>query len=374
MDKKDYYDVLGVDKNADDRQIKSAFRKLAKQYHPDVNKESDAEGKFKEAQEAYAVLSDSQKRKQYDQFGHAAFNNNGGGYGGFNGGGGSAFGDFDFSDIFGDIFGGAFGGGSSRGRNANAPRKGSDMEMNMTVTFDEAAFGTEKEITLNLDVECDDCGGKGGHGEETCSECHGSGTVTVEQRSMLGTFLTKTTCPHCHGKGKTYKETCSTCHGNGRVKKPTDIKVSIPAGIATGHSLRLQGKGGAGFNGGPNGDLYINFRVKDHAIFNREEDDIYLELPVNIVDATLGTKVEIPTLYGKVELNIPAGTQPGDKHRLKGKGIENIYSKRKGNMYVIVKVEIPKKLNKEQKKIFESLSKTKFGKKNIFDKFKDYMQ
>lgn len=369
MNKRDYYEVLGVSKNASEAEIKSAFRKLAKKYHPDVNKEPDAAEKFKEAQEAYAVLSDESKRRQYDQYGHAAFDS-------MNGGAGFDFSDFDFGDIFEGLFGSGFGGfgfGGSRSRGAqNRARKGADKLMRINLTFEEAAFGTKKDIKLDISDKCDECNGKGGKGEKKCSTCHGSGTVTTEQRTILGSFMTKSTCPHCAGKGVTYDTTCSKCRGKGTIKKNTTIEVKIPAGVDTGNQLRLAGKGDAGLNGGPNGDLYLEFQVKDHPIFLRDDNDIYLELPITITDAVLGCKKEIPTLYGNVKLVIPSGSQSGDKHRIKGKGIEDVHSGSKGNMYVILKVVIPNKLDRHQKKYFEELSNTNLE-TNEFKKIKEYL-
>lgn len=366
MNKRDYYEVLGVSKQASEAEIKSAFRKLAKKYHPDVSKEPDAAEKFKEAQEAYAVLSDSSKRSQYDQFGHAAFDQMGG-----SGAGGFDFSDFDFSDIFGDIFGGGFGfGGSSSSTRA---RRGSDTLVRINLTFEEAVFGCKKDVEIDTMVECDSCHGKGGHDEKTCSTCHGSGQVTSEQRTIFGAFATRTTCPTCHGKGVTYDKTCNKCHGNGRVRENKTVEVKIPAGVDTGNKLRLNGKGEAGSNGGPNGDLYLEFRVKEHPLFERDENDIYLKLPITITDAVLGCKKDVPTLNGNIKLSIPAGSKTNDKHRLKGKGIADPQTGRKGDMYVIVDIHIPKKLSKEQKKLFESLSKTKLDDSDKFDKIRKYL-
>ena len=351
MNKRDYYEVLGVSKTATQDEIKSAFRKLAKKYHPDVSKEPDAEEKFKEAQEAYAVLSDENKRKQYDQFGHSAFTNAQGGFSGFEG--------FDFgsmSDIFDDILGGmGFGFSSRRGGSSRATR-GNDLLKSMTITFEEAVFGCKKDIKLDLEDTCSECDGKGGFGEKTCSECHGSGTITSEQRTIFGSFLTKTTCPHCQGSGKSFEKTCSSCRGTGRVRKNKTIEVNIPAGVDTGNRLRLAGKGEAGSNGGRSGDLYIEFNVKKHEIYERVDDDIYLELPISIPEAVLGCKKEIPTLYGKVDLTIPAGTQSGAKLKLRSKGVANVNTERKGDMFVIVKIVIPTKLSRDEKKAFEHLN------------------
>ena len=366
MNKRDYYEVLGVDKNASETDIKSAFRKLAKKYHPDVSKEENAAEKFKEAQEAYAVLSDPQKRKQYDQFGHNAFNTNGGGFSGFDG--------FDFgnmSDIFEDLFGGmGFSTGRTR-KNSNSPRKGSDVLYRITIDFDEAVYGTKKDIKIDVEENCSECHGTGGFNAKTCSECHGSGTVTSEQRTMFGSFLTKTTCPYCHGEGTTYEKKCSDCGGPGKVTNRKTITITVPAGIDTDNRLRVAGKGAAGINGGPNGDLYVEFTVRDHDFFERDEDDIYFELPLTITEAVLGTKKEVPTLYGNVDLVIPSGTQSGDKMRLRSKGVENVNTKRKGDMYVITKVIIPEILTKEQKKLFEQLDKTPLDNSKEFKTYKN---
>lgn len=367
MNKRDYYEILGVSKSASQDEIKSAFRQLAKKYHPDVSKEPDAAEKFKECQEAYAVLSDEQKRAQYDQYGHAAFEGGAGGAGGFD------FGGFDFSDIFSDLFGGGFGfGGGSRG-GANRAESGRDTLMHMSLTFEEAVFGTTKEININTTETCDDCDGKGGHGESVCDRCHGSGTVISEQRTMFGVFQTRTTCDRCHGKGKSYDTTCSTCKGKGVVKVNKDIKVRIPAGVDDGNRLRVPGKGEAGRNGGPNGDIYLEFTVKSHPLYQREGEDIFVTLPLTIPEAVLGCKKEVPTLYGNVKMVIPAGSSTGDKHRIKGKGVENPNNKRKGDMYVILKVLVPKKISKEQKKLFEALADTSLGDASEIKEFKKYI-
>lgn len=366
MNKRDYYEVLGVDKNASEAEIKSAFRRLAKKYHPDVSKEPDAAEKFKEAQEAYAVLSDSSKRSQYDQFGHAAFQGGAGGAGGFD------FGDFDFSDIFEDLFGGSFGFGSSR-RNTNRARRGEDSLMRMNLTFAEAVFGCTKDIKLDVSEECSECHGKGGHGESTCSTCNGRGVETVDQRTMFGIFQSRTTCHTCGGSGHTFESKCSKCHGNGTVRVNKTLEVKVPAGVDTGVRLRLQGKGGAGINGGANGDVYLEFVVKEHPLFIRDDKDIYLNLPITITEAVLGCKKEIPTLTGKVKLSIPAGSESGDKHRLKGKGIDSINGHSKGDMYVILDIIIPKKISKDQKKLFESLDKTNLDPSNEFSKIEKFL-
>lgn len=367
MNKRDYYEVLGVDKSASQADIKSAFRRLAKKYHPDVSKEENAEEKFKEVQEAYAVLSDENRRKQYDQFGHAAFDQNGGGAGGF---GGFDFSDFDFGDIFDNIFGGGFGFGSSSRSRSRASR-GSDRLLRIKLSFEEAVYGCSKDITIDVNDSCPECDGKGGFHEEVCSTCHGSGTVTSEQRTILGSFMSKTTCPHCKGLGKSYKETCRKCSGTGHIKERKTISVTVPKGVDNGNRLRISGKGEAGTNGGPNGDLYLEFVVDAHKFYERDENDIYLELPLTIVEATLGCKKEIPTVQGNVTLTIPAGSENGDKHRLRGKGIINDSTRRTGDMYVILNVKTPQKLSREQKKIFEALANTDLSDSDIknFEKF-----
>lgn len=366
MNKRDYYEILGVSKTASEAEIKSAFRKLAKKYHPDVSKEPNAAEKFKEAQEAYAVLSDATQRQKYDQFGHAAFEQ--GGSGGFD------FSGFDFSDIFSDLFGGGFGfssfGGRERGSRA---RKGSDRLVGMDLTFEEAAFGTKKTIHLNIDTACEECKGLGGKGEKKCSACGGSGTMTKEQSTLFGTFMTRTTCSTCGGTGHTYEEKCSKCRGTGKIRENKELEVKIPAGVDTGNRLRLAGKGEAGENGGPSGDIYIEFHVGKHALFERDDSDIYLELPITITDAVLGAKVDVPTLFGPVKLSIPAGSKTGDKHRLKGKGLDSPNSSRKGDMYVILDIQVPTKLSKEQKKLFEALKDTKLDDTGAFKTIQKYL-
>lgn len=364
MAKRDYYEILGVNKTATDAEIKSAFRKLAKEYHPDVSKDPNAEEKFKEIQEAYAVLSDQTKRSQYDQFGHDAFSNNGGGFQG----GGFDFNGFDFGDIFSDIFGSSFGFGGNTGY-SNRRRKGEDIAMKIHLSFEEAAFGTEKTIKLDVDEECSSCHGQGGTGEKRCDKCHGSGTVTTEQRTILGTYLTKTTCPTCNGKGYTYDNTCSKCRGKGRIKTNKELVVKIPAGVDEESQLRLVGKGEAGLNGGPNGDVYIGFNIDKSPLFDRDEDDIYLELPITISEAILGVKKEVPTLYGTVILTIPAGTQSGAKLLLKDKGIANVSNKRKGSMYVVINVVIPNRIDRKQKELIEELARTNLENHDAFNKY-----
>ena len=367
MNKKDYYEVLGVSKTATDAEIKSAFRKLAKQYHPDISKEANAEEKFKEIQEAYAVLSDPNKRKQYDQFGHAAFE--GGAGGGFSGFDFSGF-DVDLDDILGSMFGSGFG-FSNRGGRRNTRTRGDDVLYHMDLSFDEAVFGCEKDIKVDTSVPCPDCNGLGGHDEMTCDVCHGSGTITSEQRSILGAFVTKTTCSNCHGTGKTFKRRCTTCSGRGNVRKNRTISVKIPAGIDTGMRLRVAGKGESGSNGGPSGDLYLEFRVKEHEFFKRDGDDIYLNVPITITDAILGCKKDIRTLDSVVTLNIKPGTNSLDKQRIKGRGIKNASTGHVGDMYLIFEIVLPDKLSREQKNLFEKLSDTNLENStyNKFTKF-----
>ena len=368
---KDYYDILGVSKNASDDEIKSAYRKLAKKYHPDISKENNASDKFKEVQEAYEILSDKSKKAQYDQFGHQAFNNNGAGY---NQGGytqGFDFNDINLGDIFGDFFGSSFGFDSRRN---NRGQRGEDIAMTMTITFEEAVYGIEKEIELEHYVACSECGGKGGHKEKTCDYCHGSGTVSEEQRTMFGTYVTRTTCPYCKGSGVTYKEVCSKCKGKGIVKEKSIKKLRIPAGINTGNQLKISGYGMPGKNNGSNGDLYIEFKVKQHLIFNREEDTIYLDLPITITEAILGCKKDIPTLYGNVVLTIPQGTNSGDRQRLKGKGVEDPNTGKKGDMIVNINVITPKKLDRTQKDLLSKLANTNLEESPEFDRLKDYMK
>ncbi len=371
MNKRDYYEVLGVSKTATDAEIKSAFRKLAKKYHPDVSKEENAAEKFKEVQEAYAVLSDPEKRKKYDQFGHSAFQNNGGGAGGFQGFDGFDFG--DMGDIFDDILGG-FGFSSNSRRSANSPRKGNDVLYRMTISFDEAVHGCEKDIDLDTVDNCPNCHGEGGFNSKTCPECRGSGTISSEQRTMFGSFLSKTTCPECHGTGNIFEKKCPDCNGKGKIRKNKTITVTVPAGIDNGNRLRLTGKGEAGENGGRNGDLYLEFTVKDHDFYERNEDDIYIDLPLTITEAVLGCTKEVPTIYGNVELTIPSGTQSLDKLRLRGKGIENVNTKRKGDMYAVVKVIMPEKLTKEQKSLFESLANTELDNSTVIKKYKKFLK
>ena len=352
--KRDYYEVLGVSKGASDDEIKKAYRKLAKQYHPDLNPgDKTAEAKFKEVNEAYEVLSDKDKRAKYDQFGHAGVDPNfgagaGGPFGGFSG---ADFGDIDLGDIFGSFFGGGFGGSSSSSRR-NGPMKGDTLRAGVTISFEEAAFGCEKEIILNREESCDACHGTGcepGTTAEICPNCRGTGTVRIQRGGGAFTFATTTTCPKCGGSGKIIHQPCKTCNGSGSVRKQRKITVKIPAGIDNGQAVSLRGQGGAGRNGGPAGDLIISVTVRPHAFFKRDGTSVYMEQPVSFLQATLGAELEIPTIDGKVKWNLPEGTQPGTTFRLRGKGIPSIDGRGRGDQFVTVQVQVPRNLNREQK-------------------------
>ncbi len=373
MNKKDYYEVLGVSKNATDEEIKRAFRKLAKEYHPD-NKQTGNEEKFKEVGEAYAILSDPAKRKQYDQFGHQAFTNGGNGFSGFNAE------DIDLGDIFSEFFGssfGGFGGGFNFGGNnrssSKRPRKGEDSLVVINLSFEEAAFGCKKTINLDLNSVCEKCHGAGGFNESTCPECGGTGRIISEQRSLFGVFQTQTSCTRCGGAGHIFKEECSKCGGTGNVKAKKNIEVTIPEGVDTGYQLRISGKGSAGQNGGPNGDIYLEFKVASHEIFMREEEDIYLHVPLTIPEAILGCKKEIPTLTGNVILEIKPGTQANEKVKLKGKGLKKINAIGRGNMYVIFDVIVPTRLSSAQKRLIKDLNETTLDDEPAFKTFKKYL-
>ncbi len=365
-DKRDYYEVLGIDKNADDAAIKKAYRTLAKKYHPDVSAEPDAEAKFKEVQEAYEVLSDAQKRSQYDRFGHAA--NNGAGFNT------SGFGGFDF-DIN-DIFSSFFGGGARPGAGGSRRRKGQDIQRRMSITFEEAVFGAKKKLRVTVHEECHVCHGSGAHSKndvKTCSRCNGRGSVVVEQQSFFGRTRTQTTCPTCGGSGKEITKKCSNCNGEGIESHNKDIEVTIPAGIDTGQQIRLEGYGNKGSNGGPSGDLYILFDVKPHELYERHGDDILVKIPLTISQAALGDTIKVPTPHGNVKLKIPPGTQSETTFRLRGKGIPNVRTKRNGDEHVLVNVVTPTKLSKQQTKLFEQLSKTDLTNDTLFDKIKKFI-
>ena len=369
-DKRDYYEVLGVQKGASDDEIKKAFRRKSKEYHPDLHPgDKEAEEKYKEVNEAYQVLSDADKRDKYDRFGHAGVDPNFGAGGGFNGGG---FGGFDFGDIFGDIFGGGFGGGRTR----NGPKRGADIRQVIDITFEEAAFGCSKKINVTAQEKCKTCGGTGakkGTPVETCQNCHGTGRVQTRQRTILGYMTTETVCPQCRGDGKIIKEPCRDCRGTGVVRKNKTIEVQIPPGIDNGQTIQLSGKGEAGAKGGPNGDLLITVRVRPHEIFKRDEYDVYIDMPITFAQAALGAKIQVPTLDGAVEFTIPEGTQTGSRFRMRGKGIPYLRSKSRGDEYVTVTVEVPRNLNSRQKEMLRSFDEDKNykQKKSFYDKMKN---
>lgn len=377
MNNQEYYDRLGVSKDASQEEIKKAYRKMSKKYHPDINKEPGAEEKYKEVQEAYDTLGDEQKRAAYDQYGPAGangFNGGAGGFGGFDGAGG--FGGFE------DIFSSFFGGGAAQ-RNPNAPRQGDDLQYRVQLKFEEAIFGTEKEVTYNREATCHTCGGSGakpGTSPVTCHKCHGQGVITVDTQTPLGTMRRQVTCDVCHGTGQEIKDPCPTCHGTGHEKEKHTVSVKIPAGVETGQQIRLAGQGEAGFNGGPYGDLFVMITVQPNDKFEREGSTIYYTLNLNIVQAALGDVVDVPTVHGDVELSIPAGTQTGKTFRLRGKGAPKLRGGGQGDEHVTVKVVTPTKLNSAQKEALrafaeasdDSISKPK--KKGFFDKVKDVLE
>ena len=376
-EKRDYYEVLGLNKSAGEAEIKKAYRTLAKKYHPDMNPgNAEAEAKFKEVNEAYAVLSDSEKKAKYDQFGHAAFDPaaGGSGFGGFGG-----FGDFsDLGDIFGSFFGGGFGGGSSARR--NAPTRGDDIGARVTITCEEAAFGVKKDVSFQRIQKCDECSGSGaakGSKAETCTACGGSGQKRVTQRIGGMAFQSTVTCDACRGSGKIIKNPCTNCRGTGFVKVNKKLSVNIPAGIDDGERIALRGQGCDGRNGGPSGDLILTVSVKRHAFFERDGYDLFCEIPITIADATLGAEIDVPTLEGNEKFTIPEGTQPGARFTLKQKGIPYVNSNRRGDLIFVVNVEIPKGLSEKQKEHMRAFAasckdsnyakKTGFFKR-IFDK------
>jgi len=374
-EKRDYYDVLGLKKGSSIDEVKRAYKKLAKKYHPDISKEPDAEAKFKEALEAYQVLSDSEKKKNYDQFGHAfeGFQ----GFQGFRGFGGTRGFDFDFSEIF-EGFGGLGGMGNvfreAFGQGRTGPAKGANLRVDLNLSFEEAVFGTKKTIYLNRVDECRECKGKGGFGEEKCSGCNGAGVLRQTRKTMFGTFMTQGTCPKCSGSGKVLKKVCKECDGKGRLKARKEIKVKVPAGIASGQHLRMQGEGNAGFRGGPSGDLFVVVFAEEHEVFKRDGPDIFAELPISFAESALGTKLDVPTLKGEAVVNVPQGTQTGTIFRLKGKGIKRLGETGFGDEYVKVIVQSPGKLNRKQRKLFEELSKEeklKKERKSFFHKVKE---
>ena len=356
--KRDYYEVLGVDKGADDATIKKAYRQLAKKYHPDMNPgDKEAEKKFKEASEAYAVLSDPDKRRQYDQFGHSAFEGGGagGGFGGFN------FSGADFSDIFGDIFGDFFGGGSRGGARNNGPMKGANLRTSVRISFEQAVFGVEKELDLNLKDTCKTCNGSGakpGTSPETCRKCGGRGQVVTQHSTPFGTIRNSQVCPDCGGTGKTIKEKCPDCHGSGYISSRKKIQVSIPAGIDNGQSVRIRDKGEPGVNGGPRGDLLVEVVVDRHPIFQRQEMNIFSTVPVSFAVAALGGEILIDTVDGKVVYDVKAGTQTDTRIRLRGKGVPSLRNKDvRGDHYVTLVVQVPDKLSNEAKELLKQFDK-----------------
>ena len=388
-EKRDYYEVLGIGKNATDAEIKSAYRKLAKKYHPDLNPgNKEAEEKFKEVNEANDVLSDPQKRQRYDQFGFAGVDPNyaaanGGGAGGFGGG----FGGVDLGDIFGDIFGGGFGGGfsgfggGSSTRTANAPRKGHDIQASVILTFEEAAHGCSKKITINRQDTCPDCGGTGaakGTSPETCPECGGRGYVVTQQRTPFGVMQSQQPCSHCGGRGTILRNPCKTCRGTGKTAARKSLEINIPAGIDDDQNIALRGQGDAGSNGGPAGDVIVHVTVKADPMFERDGYDVTIHVPITFSQAVLGDDVEVPTVDGRIVQHIPEGTQSGTKFRLRGQGIQYLNGRGRGDQYVIVDVEIPKKVTRAQRealKAFEdSMKEDNYEKrkgffKNLRDRF-----
>ena len=386
-EKRDYYEVLGIGKNATDAEIKSAYRKLAKKYHPDLNPgNKEAEEKFKEVNEANDVLSDPQKRQRYDQFGFAGVDPNyaaanGGGAGGFGGG----FGGVDLGDIFGDIFGGGFGGGfggfggGSSTRTANAPRKGHDIQASVILTFEEAAHGCSKKITINRQDTCPDCGGTGaakGTSPETCPDCGGRGYVVTQQRTPFGVMQSQQPCSHCGGRGTIIRNPCKTCRGTGKTAARKSLEINIPAGIDDDQNIALRGQGDAGSNGGPAGDVIVHVTVKADPMFERDGYDVTIHVPITFSQAVLGDDVEVPTVDGRIVQHIPEGTQSGTTFRLRGKGVQYVNGRGRGDMYVKCEVEIPKKLSRTQrealKKFEGTLKEDNYEKrKGFFKKLKD---
>ena len=376
-EKRDYYDILGVDKSVNDEDLKKAYRKAAKKYHPDLHPgDAEAEKNFKEVNEAYEVLSDKEKRARYDQFGHAGVDPNYGA-GGAGGYGGGFTGDFgDLGDIFSSFFGGGFGGRS----NPNAPRRGNDTAAVVNLSFEEAAKGCKKTIKFTKIDTCKDCGGSGcekGSSAKTCPVCHGSGQVSATQRTPFGVMQTQKVCDNCHGSGKIIDKPCHTCAGKGRIRHTVERTVDIPAGIDDGQTINMRGGGDAGVNGGPSGDLRINIGIRPHPIFTREGFDVFCEIPITFTQAALGAEITVPTLDGKVKFQIHEGTQPGDEFKLRGKGIQRLNYVGKGDQYVKIVVEVPKDLSKAQKeklREFDGVTNEKNYKKrkSFMDKVKDF--
>ena len=375
--KRDHYEVLGLQKGASDDDIKKAFRQMAKKYHPDLNPgDKEAEARFKEVNEAYEVLSDAQKKARYDQYGHAGVDPN------FGAGGYQGYGfdniDIDLGDIFSSFFGG-MGGNGGRRQNPNAPRRGSDVSASVVISFEEAAHGCKKQVNIHLISTCEDCGGTGaakGSSPTTCPVCNGTGQERRQQRTAFGVFQTQSVCSRCHGSGRIIDNPCKTCNGSGQVRKPATVGINIPAGIDDGQVITIRGKGNAGSNGGPAGDLQLQVSVRPHPLFERDGYDVYCTLPLTFAQAALGAEVSVPTLDGNVSYSIKEGTQPGDSFRLKGKGIPYVNGRGRGDEIVQVTVEVPRNLNGEQKKILESFEKaTGEGnyqkRRSFFDKLRD---
>ncbi len=374
-DKRDYYEVLGIQKGASEDEIKKAYRKMAKQYHPDLHPgDKEAEANFKEVNEAYSVLSDADKKARYDQYGHAGVDPNMGG-GGF----GSGFGGFDFGDI-GDIFGSFFGGGSSsRGRSKNAPQRGQDIEVELTISFEESAFGCKKDVSFKRIEKCPDCSGSGaqkGTTAETCSTCHGTGQVKVTQRTPFGVMQSSRACESCRGTGKIIKTPCTNCRGTGYIRVSKTIEVSVPEGISDGQRISLRGEGDHGRNGGPSGDLLIYINVRPHRIFERGGNNLYCEIPISFTEAALGATIKVPTLEDDVEFVIPEGTQNGTAFRVRGKGMPSVRNpKNKGDIEFTVAIEVPRNLDNRQKDLLREFAeacgeKNYQKKKKFFDKKK----
>lgn len=374
-DKRDYYEVMGVPKNATDEEIKKAYRKLAKKYHPDLNPgDKTAEAKFKEVNEAYEVLSDKDKKARYDQFGHAGVDPN---FGGGAGGGSPFTGDIDLGDIFNSFFGGGFGGG--RSANPNAPRRGSDTEATVNISFEEAAKGCRKNVSFQKIDTCDDCGGSGakkGTSAKTCPNCNGTGQVRINQRTPFGVVQTSRSCDRCGGAGKVIDSPCGTCGGTGHVRRQKTIEINVPAGIDNEQILSVSGQGNAGANGGPAGDLRVYVNVRPHPIFERRGNDVWCEVPITYTQAALGAEVVVPTIDGRVSYQVREGTQPGDVFKLKGKGIPRIGGRGRGDQFVRMTIEVPKNLTQRQKEIlqeFDNVAEEKNyqKRKNFIDKIKD---
>ncbi len=380
MEKRDYYEVLGVQKGASDDEIKKAYRKLAKKYHPDLNKDNpDAEVKFKEAAEAYEILSDSEKRSRYDQFGHAGVDPNAG-FGGGGSGFGGGFGGFDMGDIFDSFFGGGFGGGGRSRR--NGPVRGGDIQQAIELTFEEAAFGCKRKVNIIRNENCEECGGSGakkGTSPVKCTKCNGTGQMRTVQNTPFGQFASTTTCNACGGRGTTISDPCPKCNGSGHNRKSRELEVNIPAGIDHGQTVSVRGQGEAGLRGGPAGDLLITVYIKKNNVFTRDGNNVYVDVPITFVQATLGCEIEIPTIDGKVTQRIPEGTQHGTKFRLKEKGIPSIRGGSRGDQYVRIIVEVPKNLSSRQREILEEFAKESNEKnynqrKKFSDKIKDYFK